>query len=107
MRVYTTAGAAVTAPTALNGFLGYPPAIIRSTVTFGPFVTDPSCLYDAATGHWFLDVLTLDTFPKVGSEGAQPRSASPRRAPLRRGREWSARGHATPLRQRCAGVRGW
>jgi len=37
MRVYTTSGAAVTAPTALNGFLGYAPAIIRSPkLTFGP-----------------------------------------------------------------------
>src|SRR5215469_6344204 len=73
MRVYTTSGAPVTSPTALNGFLGYAPAIIRSTnpVTFGPFVTDPSCLYDAQTGHWFLDVLTLDTFPHPGSDGAQ------------------------------------
>src|SRR5215469_8543142 len=73
LRVYTTSGAPVTAPTALNGFLGYAPAIIRSTnpVTFGPFVTDPSCLYDAQTGHWFLDVLTLDTFPHPGSDGQQ------------------------------------
>ena len=71
LRVYTTGGAALTAPTALNGFFGYAPAIVRSTVTFGPFVTDPSCLYDAATGHWFLDVLTLDTFPHPGSDGLQ------------------------------------
>jgi hypothetical protein len=69
MRVYDTSGAPVTSPTALNGFLGYAPAIIRSSLTFGPFVTDPSCLYDAATGRWFLDVLTLDVFPHVGSDG--------------------------------------
>jgi hypothetical protein len=62
----------VTSPTALNGFLGYAPAIVRSpTLTFGPFVTDPSCLFDAATGHWFLDVLTLDTFPQLGDDGLQ------------------------------------
>jgi hypothetical protein len=72
MRVYTTSGAAVTSPTALNGFLGYAPAIVRSpSLTFGPFVTDPSCLFDAQTGHWFLDVLTLDTFPQLGSDGRQ------------------------------------
>jgi hypothetical protein len=71
MRVYDTSGGAVTPPTALNGFLGYAPAIIRSSLTFGPFVTDPSCLYDAATGRWFLDALTLDTFPQVGSDGAE------------------------------------
>ncbi len=68
LRVYTTSGAPVTAPTALNGFLGYAPAIVRTPpVTFGPFVTDPSCLYDAQTGHWILDVLTLDTFPATGN----------------------------------------
>lgn len=71
MRVYTTAGAPVSPAIALNGFFGYAPAIIRSPLTFGPFVTDPSCLYDAQTGRWFLDVLTLDTFPQVGEDGLQ------------------------------------
>lgn len=72
MQVYDTSGnALLSKPVALNGFLGYPPAIIRSPLTFGPFVTDPSCLYDAQTGHWFLDVLTLDTFPRVGDDGQE------------------------------------
>jgi hypothetical protein len=73
LRVYTTSGTPETSPTALNGFLGYAPAIVRTTnpITFGPFVTDPSCLYDAQTGHWFLDVLTLDTFPHPGADGLQ------------------------------------
>jgi hypothetical protein len=73
LRVFSTSGAAVTPAVALNGFLGYAPAIVRSTnpITFGPFVTDPSCLYDAQTGHWFLDVLTIDTFPHPGSDGLQ------------------------------------
>ena len=75
MRVYDTSGNAITAPQALNGFLGYAPAIIRnadpSKIVFGPFVTDPSCLYDAATGRWFMDVLTLDTFPHIGDDGQQ------------------------------------
>ena len=73
LRVYTTGGAAVTKPVALNAFLGYAPAIIRTThpVTFGPFVTDPSCIYDKPTGRWFILVLTLDTFPHPGSDGLQ------------------------------------
>ena len=73
-QVYTTSGAPVLSrPTALNQFFGFAPAIVRSTnpVTYGPFVTDPSCLYDAQTGHWFMDVLTLDTFPHPGSDGLQ------------------------------------
>src|SRR5207245_11569721 len=45
----------------LNSFYGYPPAINRSTGVRGPFVTDPSCLYDAATQRWFVVVLTLET----------------------------------------------
>jgi hypothetical protein len=73
LRVYDTAGSPLTVPQALNGFLGYAPAIVRTTnpITFGPFVTDPSCLFDAQTGHWFLDALTLDTFPHPGTDGRQ------------------------------------
>jgi hypothetical protein len=45
----------------LNSFFGYPePAINRSTGVRGHFVTDPSCLYDAATQRFFVIALTLD-----------------------------------------------
>jgi hypothetical protein len=47
----------------LNSFFGYAPAINRSTGVRAEFVTDPSCLYDAATQRFFVTVLTLDTFP--------------------------------------------
>ncbi len=47
----------------LNSFYGYPPAINRTTGVRGPFVTDPSCIYDAATHRFFVVVLTLDTNP--------------------------------------------
>src|SRR5438128_5021909 len=47
----------------LNSFYGYPPAINRTTGVRGPFVTDPSCLYDAATQRFFVVVLTLNTRP--------------------------------------------
>ncbi len=47
----------------LNSFYSYAPAINRSTLVRGPFVTDPSCLYDAATQRFFVVVLTLETFP--------------------------------------------
>jgi len=75
MQVYDTSGNGLAQPQALNLFYGYAPAIIRnpdpSKIVFGPFVTDPSCLFDAATGHWYIDVLTLDTFPHIGSDGQQ------------------------------------
>ncbi len=47
----------------LNSFYGYPAAIDRTTGVRGPQLTDPSCLYDAATQRWFVVVLTLNTLP--------------------------------------------
>jgi hypothetical protein len=47
----------------LNSFFGYAAAINRSTGARGPFVTDPSCLYDAATQRFFLIALTLENYP--------------------------------------------
>ncbi|MGN6697801.1 MAG: hypothetical protein ACTHMR_06565, partial [Thermomicrobiales bacterium] len=51
----------------LNSFYGYPPAINRSTGVRGQFVTDPSCLCDAATQRFFVVVLTLETNPATGA----------------------------------------
>jgi hypothetical protein len=47
----------------LNSFYQYAPAINRTTGVRGPFITDPSCLYDAATQRFFVVVLTLETNP--------------------------------------------
>ena len=47
----------------LNSFLGYAPAINRSTGVRAQSVTDPSCLYDAATQRFFFVALTLETRP--------------------------------------------
>jgi len=47
----------------LNSFFGYAPAINRATGVRAQFVTDPSCLYDAATQRFFVTVLTLETRP--------------------------------------------
>src|SRR5690349_11485470 len=44
----------------LNSFYGYAPAINRATGVRGEFVTDPSCIYDAATQRFYVVVLTLD-----------------------------------------------
>src|SRR5919202_440891 len=51
----------------LNSFYGYPPAVNRSTGIRGQFVTDPTCIYDAATQRFFLVVLTLETVPTNGA----------------------------------------
>ena len=50
----------------LNRFFQYPSAIDRGTGRYGPFITDPSCLYDSTTHRWFLMVLTLDVDPATG-----------------------------------------
>lgn len=44
----------------LNSFFGYAPAVNRSTGVRAQFVTDPSCLYDAATQRFFVVVLTME-----------------------------------------------
>jgi hypothetical protein len=65
IRVDDTSGNALSTQS-LNAFYGYPVAIDRSTVTYGPFVTDPSCAYDAAAKRWIHVVLTLDVVPSTG-----------------------------------------
>lgn len=51
----------------LNSFFGYPAALNRTTGVYGPGLTDPSCLYDAATQRFFIVVLTLDKNRTTGS----------------------------------------
>ncbi|MBC9822152.1 hypothetical protein [Terrabacter sp. MAHUQ-38] len=66
LRVYDTSGNPLTGVIDLNTFYGYAAAINRTTGAQGPFVTDPSCIFDAATQRWFVTVLTLD----VDADGA-------------------------------------
>jgi hypothetical protein len=51
----------------LNSFYGYLPAINRANGLRGQFVTDPSCLYDAATQRFFVVALTLEVVPTTGA----------------------------------------
>ena len=66
IQVFDTAGNPLTGVVDQNSFYGYAPAIIRPS-TFGPFVTDPSCLFDPDTQRWYHVVLTLD---RVGTTSA-------------------------------------
>lgn len=66
LRVYDLTGAPLTEVIDLNSFYGYPAQINRTTGEQGPFVTDPSCLYDPDTQRWFQVVLTLDVDPATG-----------------------------------------
>jgi hypothetical protein len=67
LRVFDTAGNPLTAPIDQNTFYGYPAAINRTTGAQGPFITDPSCLFDQQTQRWFHVVLTLDVNPSTGA----------------------------------------
>jgi hypothetical protein len=67
LRVFDTSGNPMTGAIDLNTFYGYPAAINRTTGVRGPFITDPSCLYDSNTQRWFQVVLTVDVDPSNGS----------------------------------------
>ena len=67
-RIYRQSGTPSTVTYSLNQFFHYNSAIVRDTNNpandvYGPSLTDPSCHYDAASGRWFLVVLTLDIIP--------------------------------------------
>jgi hypothetical protein len=62
-RVYSTDGTGQTGVIALNTLFGYPPSIDRTTGVSGPFVTDPTCLFDPTTKTFFLVILTLEQTP--------------------------------------------
>ncbi len=66
LRVFDTSGNALTGVVDQNTFYGYPAQFNRTTGEQGPFVTDPSCLFDVPTQRWFHVVLTLDVFPDTG-----------------------------------------
>jgi hypothetical protein len=66
LRVYDTAGNDLTGVIALNSFYHYAPAFNRPNGPFGPFIADPSCLFDAATQRFFLIVVTLEVDPASG-----------------------------------------
>jgi hypothetical protein len=66
LRIFDTSGNPVTGVVDLNTFYGYPAQFVRPAGPQGPFVTDPSCLYDTATQRWFHLVLTLEVFPDTG-----------------------------------------
>jgi hypothetical protein len=66
LRVYGVDGRPRTGVVDLNTFYGYPAQLDRTTNKVGPFVTDPSCIYDQATDRFYHVVLTLDVDPSTG-----------------------------------------
>ena len=72
LQVYSPGGRALSPVTDLNSFYGYPAQIDRTTGLQGPFVTDPSCLYDPAHRRFFHLALTLESSPTPGVHRHQP-----------------------------------
>jgi hypothetical protein len=70
VRAYTEQGAALSGTVSLNQFFGLAPAVSsHNPPTYGPFLSDPRCYYDAQTARWFLTVLEIDTNPYSGAFG--------------------------------------
>ena len=67
LRVYNASSSAPVTPVlSLNEFYGFPPAIDRSTFTFGPFTFDIYCHYDPDSNRWFHLAVDLDQDPDTG-----------------------------------------
>jgi len=62
-----TTGAAVSNVIALNEFYGFPPAINRTTGSFGPFTFDISCHFDPDSNRWYHLAVDLDQDPVTGA----------------------------------------
>jgi hypothetical protein len=70
IRVKSSTGADLTGVQDLNTFYGYPAQFNRTTGEFGPFLTDPVCLWVPAINRWVELVLTIDQIasgPQAGN----------------------------------------
>jgi hypothetical protein len=66
IRVRDTAGVPLTGVVDMNTFYGYPAQFVRPAGPFGPFITDPVCLYVPEIDRFVHVVLTLDQDPVTG-----------------------------------------
>ncbi|MDQ1364214.1 MAG: hypothetical protein QOE57_256 [Acidimicrobiaceae bacterium] len=72
LAVYSANGFVVEVPvTALSDFFGLAPGVNRqhNPPTFGPFLSDPRCYFDAQTKRFYLTVLEIDRDPFTGALG--------------------------------------
>ncbi|MGI8716001.1 MAG: hypothetical protein ACR2NR_23035 [Solirubrobacteraceae bacterium] len=69
LAVYTESGITLKAPVSLNSFFGEAPAVSSdgTTTTYGPFLSDPRCYYDAQTARWFVTTLEIDVNSTTGA----------------------------------------
>ena len=64
---FDAAGNPLLAPVEQNTFYGFPPGFDPATSDSGPFLADPSCLYDPETERWFHTILVIETDPTTGA----------------------------------------
>jgi hypothetical protein len=71
LRIRRATGATGAAVVSLNRFFFQESAIVRAAGStpahYGRFVSDPRAYYHAATGHWFVTVLSIATNPASGA----------------------------------------
>jgi hypothetical protein len=70
LRIRPATGATGASVVSLNRFFFDESGIVRATATtpakYGHFVSDPRAYFHAATGHWFVTILSIDTNPATG-----------------------------------------
>ena len=66
IQVFDTSGNPLTASSTRTRSTAMPPRSTGPRTSSGPFVTDPSCHYDADVNRWFHVVLTLETKRNTG-----------------------------------------
>jgi hypothetical protein len=72
LQVYSAGSLTTEIPTTgLNAFFGLPPMIDRMAdpITFGPFLSDPRCYFDAQTQRFYFTVLEIDRHRLTGNLG--------------------------------------
>jgi hypothetical protein len=68
LQAYTPGGAAASLATPVNEFFRLAPEVTNTNPpVYGPFVFDPRCYYDAATGRWFVTAGEIDVNPATGA----------------------------------------
>jgi hypothetical protein len=66
--VYNGQGKMLAGVEPLSQFFALAPEFVRPSGPYGPFISDPKCLYDAGTHHWFLTELVISTDPTTDAE---------------------------------------
>jgi hypothetical protein len=69
IKVYDNVGNPLTGAEDLNSFFGLAAQYDRTNGIFGPFLSDPKCMYDQQSQRWFVSILEEDNGNNVGATG--------------------------------------